>query len=247
MKVLGIDVGGSGIKGAPVNLQTGELIAERYRLATPQPSVPDAISDVVAEITEHFAWKGPLGCTFPAVIKKGVAYTAANVDKSWLGTNIEELITTKTGNPALLLNDADAAGLAEMQFGAGKGREGVVIMLTFGTGIGTAIFIDGKLLPNTEFGHLEIRCKEAEHQAAARIRKEESLGWKRWVERVNEYLQRMENLFWPDLFIFGGGVSQKQKKFFHLLKTRTEIVPAQLQNQAGIIGAALAAGKHFKR
>jgi polyphosphate glucokinase len=247
MKILGIDIGGSGIKGAPVDIKTGELVTDRCRIPTPQPSTPAAVSEVVAQLAAQFDWKGPMGCTFPAVIKQGIAYTAANVDKLWLGTNIEKLITATTGNPVLLLNDADAAGIAEMEFGAGKGRGGVIIMLTFGTGIGSAIFVDGKLLPNTEFGHLEIRCKEAEHRASARLRKEEELSWERWTERVNEFLQRMENLFWPDLFIFGGGVSQRQKKFFPLLQTRTEIVPALLRNRAGIIGAAIAAGKHFNR
>lgn len=245
MEILGIDIGGSGIKGAPVNIEIGELTAERHRIPTPQPSVPEAVAEVVAEIVQHFNWQGPIGCTFPAVIKNGVAYSAANVDPSWIGTNGEELIKTKTNCPVLLLNDADAAGIAEMEYGAGKGRDGVVIMHTFGTGIGSAIFVDGLLVPNTEFGHMEIRGKEAEHRASSRNRSEEGLNWKTWALRVNEFLGRMEALFWPDLFIIGGGVSRKHEKFLHLLENRAEIVPAQMLNQAGIIGAAIAAGKHF--
>jgi len=246
MEILGIDIGGSGIKGAPVNIESGELMAERHRIPTPQPTTPDAVSDVVAEIVQHFNWQGPIGCAFPAVIKNGVAYTAANVDQSWIGTNVEQLFETKTGCPVFLLNDADAAGFAEMELGAGKGRNGVVIMHTFGTGIGSAIFVNGHIVPNTEFGRLEIRCKEAEQRASANNRTEEGLKWKAWAWRVNEFLARMEALFWPDLFIIGGGVSRKHEKFFPLLKTRAEILPAQMLNQAGIIGAAIAAGKHFE-
>jgi polyphosphate glucokinase len=245
MEILGIDIGGSGIKGAPVNVETGELTAERHRIETPQPSRPDAVADVVAEIVQHFNWQGPMGCTFPAVIKKGIVCTAANVDKSWPGTNGEALIQAKTGNPVLLLNDADAAGIAEMTFGAGKGHEGVVIIHTLGTGIGSAIFFEGRLLPNTEFGHMEIRGQEAEHRASARNRTDEGLKWKTWAWRVNEFLARMDALFWPDLFILGGGISRKHDKFLHLLETRAEIVPAKMLNQAGIIGAAIAAGKYF--
>jgi polyphosphate glucokinase len=243
MEILGIDIGGSGIKGAPVNIETGELTAERHRIPTPQPSAPDAVASVVAQIAQHFNWQGAIGCTFPAVIKNGIVRTAANVDSSWVDTNGEQLISAKTGNSVLLLNDADAAAIAEMEFGAGKGRSGVVIMHTFGTGIGSAIFVNGQLLPNTEFGHMEIRCKEAEHRASSRNRTEEDLKWQTWAIRVNEFLGRMEALFWPDLFIIGGGVSRKHDKFLHMLNTRAEIVPAQMRNQAGIIGAAVAAAK----
>lgn len=245
MEILGIDIGGSGIKGAPVNINIGELLVERHRIETPQPSTPEAVIDAVAQMTQYFNWQGPLGCTFPAVIKQGVIHTAANVDQSWRGIEGETLIAARTGCPTLLLNDADAAGIAEMEFGAGRGHQGVVIILTFGTGIGSAIFVEGQLLPNTEFGHLEIRGKEAEHRAAARIRKEEDLSWKAWAQQVNEFLERMEALFWPDVFIIGGGVSRKHEKFLHLLHTRAEIVPAHFRNQAGIIGAAIAAGKQF--
>lgn len=246
MEILGIDIGGSGIKGAPVNIETGELTTERHRIITPLPATPDAVADVVADIVRHFNWQEqPIGCTFPAVIKNGVVHTAANVDQSWIGTNGEQVLNAKTGCPVFLLNDADAAGFAEMEFGAGKGRSGVVIMHTFGTGIGSAIFVDGRLVPNTEFGRLEIRCKEAEQRASARNRTDENLRWKTWALRVNEFLARMDALFWPDLFIIGGGVSRKSDKFLSLLETRAEILPAQMLNQAGIIGAAIAAGKHF--
>ncbi len=246
MEILGIDIGGSGIKGAPVNIETGELTAERHRIPTPQPTTPEAVGNVVTEITQHFNWHGQIGCAFPAVIKNGIAYTAANVDQTWIGTNVEQLLDEKTGCSTFLLNDADAAGFAEMELGAGKGHKGVVIMHTFGTGIGSVIFVNGQIVPNTEFGRLEIRCKEAEQRASARSRTEEDLKWKTWALRVNEFLARMEALFWPDLFIIGGGVSRKHENFLPLLQTRAEIVPAQMLNQAGIIGAAIAAGKHFK-
>jgi len=241
MQVLGIDIGGSGIKGAPVDVKKGVLAAERHRIPTPQPSEPDAVGDAVAKIVKHFRWKGPIGCTFPAVIKKGIVYTAANVDKSWIGVNGRKLLKKKTGCPVVLINDADAAGIAEMQFGAGKGRMGVVFILTFGTGIGSAVFVNGALLPNTELGHIEMNGAEAEHQAADLIRKREKLNWHEWAARVNEYLALLESLFSPDLFILGGGVSKKHHKYLSLLSAQAEIVPAQLLNDAGIVGAALAA------
>lgn len=241
MEILGIDIGGSGIKGAPVDIEKGVMLTERQRLDTPQPSVPETVGDVVAEIARRFNWRGPIGCTFPAVIKHGVAYSAANVDKSWIGFNGQQLFEQKTGCPVLLLNDADAAGIAEMEFGAGKGEPGVVIMLTFGTGIGSAIFVDGRLVPNTEFGHMEIRGKDAEDRASDRIRAEKDLNWEKWARRVNEFLDRMELLFSPDLFIIGGGVSKKHDKFLPLLQTQAKVVPAQMLNEAGIIGAAMAA------
>lgn len=247
MTFLGIDIGGSGIKGAPVDTAKGELVADRFRIPTPQPSVPAAVADVVAQIVKHFEWRGPVGCTFPAVIKNGVAHSAANVDKRWIGTNGQQLIEQKTGCPVLLLNDADAAGFAEMQYGAGRGHKGVVIMLTLGTGIGSAIFVDGKLVPNTEFGHMEIRGKDAEDRASDRIRKDEDLSWKKWARRVNEFLARMEALFSPDLFIVGGGVSKKHDRWLSYINTQAEIVPAQSLNEAGIIGAALAARLHFEQ
>ena len=240
MKILGIDIGGTGIKGAPVDTTKGELLAERHRIPTPSPSRPEAVADVVAEIAEHFKWKSAIGCTFPAIVKGGVVYSAANVDKGWIGANGKELFEQKTNCAVTLVNDADAAGIAEMQFGAGKDQPGVVIMLTFGTGIGSAIFINGTLLPNTELGHLEIRGKDAEHRASDHVRQERELTWPKWAERVDEYLQRLEYLFSPDLFIVGGGVSKKHDKFLPLLNTRAPIIPAQLLNDAGIVGAAMA-------
>lgn len=241
MTFLGIDIGGSGIKGAPVDVERGEMLTERYRIPTPQPSLPEAVADVVAQIVRHFDWSGPVGCTFPAVIKNGVAWSAANVDKSWIGTDGQALFEQKTGCAVVVLNDADAAGLAEMRYGAGRGRGGLVMMLTFGTGIGSALFLDGRLVPNTELGHLEIRGKDAEHRASDAVRTRKKLSWKEWALAVNEYLGVLEMLFSPDLFIIGGGVSKKHAKFFPLLSTRAEIVAAQLFNNAGIVGAALAA------
>jgi polyphosphate glucokinase len=246
MEILGIDIGGSGIKGAPVDVKKGVLVAERYRIDTPQPSTPDAVAGTVAVIAEHFRWKGPIGCTFPSVVKRGVVYTAANVDESWIGVNGTKLLRKKTGCPVLLINDADAAGMAEMKFGAGRKRKGVVLLLTFGTGIGSAVFVDGSLMPNTELGHIELMCGprggvEAEEYASDRIRKGEQLRWSDWAARVNEYLAVLESLFSPDLFILGGGVSRKHKKYLSLLDTRAEVLPAQLLNEAGIVGAALAA------
>src|SRR4051794_9778447 len=221
MNILGIDIGGSGIKGAPVDTDRGELTAEYFRIPTPQPSTPDAVGDVVAALAQHFAWRGPIGCTFPAVIKDGVAYSAANVDHAWIGTNGQALFQQKTGCPVLLLNDADAAGIAEDKFGAGKGHQGVIMLLTFGTGIGSALICDGRLVPNTELGHMEICGKEAEHRASDHVREKKNLSWKKWAAAVNEYLQRMEALFSPNLFIIGGGVSKKHAKFLPLLTVRT--------------------------
>ena len=241
MVIMGIDIGGSGIKGAPVDVDKGEFLAERQRLDTPQPSTPAAVAETVVRLIKQFDWQGPIGCTFPAVVQHGVVRTAANVDQAWVGTDGEALFRAATGYPVRVVNDADAAGIAEMTFGAGKGRKGVVILLTFGTGIGSAIFIDGILLPNTEFGHVELRGKDAEHRAAARIKTEKDLSWKEWSARVDEYLQYMEKLFSPDLFIIGGGVSKRFDKFAPYLHTQAEVIPAQLQNDAGIVGAAMAA------
>lgn len=245
MKILGIDIGGSGIKGAIVDVEKGEFVTERHRIETPQPSTPEAMAGVIKELVEHFAYNGPVGCTFPGVVQHGVIHTAANVDKSWVEVSAEELFGQVTGMPVHILNDADAAGVAEMRHGAGRDRDGVVIMLTFGTGIGSAIFTDGQLVPNTEFGHMKIRGKDAEHRASARIREEEDLSWKRWSKRVNEFLQMMDFLFSPDLFIIGGGVSKKFDKFAEYLAVNAELIPAQLRNDAGIIGAAMAAHEIF--
>jgi polyphosphate glucokinase len=241
MIILGIDIGGSGIKGAPVDTERGELTAEHYRIPTPEPSTPEAVGDVVAELARHFDWHGPIGCTFPAVIKDGVAYSAANVDERWIGTDGQALFQQKTGCPVLLLNDADAAGVAEVEFGAGKEHKGVILLLTFGTGIGSALICDGRLVPNTELGHMELRGKEAEHRASDHVREQKDLSWKKWAAAVDEYLLRLEALFSPSLFIVGGGVSRKHAKFLPLLTVRTPVVPAAMLNEAGMIGAALAA------
>lgn len=240
MTILGIDIGGTGIKGAPVDVETGALLEERFRLPTPQPALPNAVADVVGEIAKHFNYTGPAGITFPAVVKNGVTYTAANVHESWIGTDAGKLFSEHIGGQATVVNDADAAGIAEMRFGAGRDRNGVVIMLTLGTGIGSAVFLDGKLLPNTEFGHLKIRGKDAEKRASEKVREDKKLSWKEWADRISEYLQELEKLFSPDLFIIGGGVSKKADKFLPHITTRTEviIVPAQMRNDAGIIGAA---------
>jgi polyphosphate glucokinase len=241
MEILGIDIGGTGIKGAPVDTERGVLLADRHRIPTPQPATPDAVSDVVAEVAKYFEWSGAVGCTFPAVIKNGVAYSAANVDKTWNGADAEMKLQRKTGCRLLLLNDADAAGIAEMRFGAGKGHMGVVIMVTLGTGIGSALFFEGRLIPNTELGHIEIRGKDAERRASDHAREVKDLSWDKWAKYVDEYLDRLEALFSPDLFIIGGGVSKKHEKFVPMLNTRAQIVTAQLLNEAGIVGAALAA------
>jgi polyphosphate glucokinase len=240
LTLLGIDIGGTGIKGAPVDVETGQLVSERFRIDTPQPSLPNSVADVVEQIAAHFDYKGPAGVTFPAVVKHGVTYTAANVDSSWIGTDAGKLFSQHVGGPVTVVNDADAAGVAEVRFGAGKDRMGVVILLTLGTGIGSAIFLDGKLLPNTEFGHLMIRGKEAERRASEKARADKRLSWKQWSKRLSEFLNEMEKLFSPDLFIVGGGISKKADKFFPFLRTKTEvvIVPAQMRNEAGIIGAA---------
>ncbi len=247
MELLGLDIGGSGIKGATVETETGELTAERFRIDTPQPADPSAVVDALAEIVSHFNWTGrPLGCTFPGVVRQGVTLTAANMHGDWIGLDAAKLLSERTKSTVALLNDGDAAGMAEMELGAGKGVEGTVIMLTLGTGIGSAVFYQGRLLPNTEFGHMEIRGKEAEHRASAKVRKERGLSWQEWSLRLNEFLARMELLFTPDLFIIGGGVISKADKFLHLLQANAKIVPARFQNQAGIIGAALAVQKSLE-
>ncbi len=241
MDILGIDIGGSGIKGAPVDLNSGELLAERYRLKTPQPATPTAVAETVAAVAKYFAWQGPIGCGFPAALRQGVAMTAANIDKRWIGVDVSALFATATGCPVRALNDADAAGLAEMTFGAGRGRSGVVLIVTVGTGLGTALFTDGHLLPNTELGHIEMDGADAELQATDAARKREGLAWDAWAVRFNRYLQRLEVLLWPDLIILGGGASKKFPRFAAHLDISTEVIPAQLLNEAGVVGAALVA------
>ena len=241
MQVLGIDVGGSGIKGAPVDTDTGNLLAERIRIKTPQDAEPKPVADIVANIAKAFNWNGPIGIGFPAPIKAGVAMMAANISDKWIGTNADDLFTKTTGCDCTMINDADAAGLAEMKFGAGRNQMGTVIMLTLGTGIGTAIFYQGHLLPNTEFGHLDILGRDAEQRVSDAARQRDELTWKKYAKRLNRYLKEMEKLFWPDLFIVGGGISKESQRYLPLLRIRTPIIPAQLLNQAGIVGAALAA------
>ncbi|MBM7776306.1 polyphosphate glucokinase [Actinokineospora baliensis] len=241
---FGVDIGGSGIKGCEVDLEAGALAGERLRIPTPSPSSPEAVADVVAEIVERFGWSGPLGVTLPAVVKRGVAHSAANIDKAWIGTDAAALFAKRLGRPqgdVVVLNDADAAGIAEINYGRTDDREGVVVLLTFGTGIGSALFLDGQLVPNTEFGHLEIDGHDAETRAAASVKEEEDLSWEDWARRVSRYITGLENLIWPDLIIAGGGVSKKADKWLPLLDVRTKVVPAQLRNDAGIVGAAVAA------
>ena len=240
MQVLGIDIGGSGIKGAPVDVEKGEMLTERYRIPTPQPAKPKPVARTVSEIAKHFDWDGPIGCGFPAVVQHGITRTAANVHKKWIGTNAAALFSETTGCPVKVLNDADAAGLAEMAFGAGKGRDGVVLVVTIGTGLGTSLFTDGMLLPNTELGHIEIDCEDAELMASDAARQRDDLSWKKWAKRLDTYLTSLEALVWPDLIILGGGVSKKHKKFVPRLTVQAEIVIAESFNEAGIIGAALA-------
>jgi polyphosphate glucokinase len=242
---LGVDIGGSGVKGAPVDLDTGALAGERVRLPTPQPSTPDAVVKAVAEIVDSFGWTGPLGVTVPAVVTHGVTRTAANIDSSWIGAEAEALLRETTGRDVTLVNDADAAGYAEARFGAAREHHGTVLVTTLGTGIGTALIVDGRLIPNTELGHIEIDGVDAEHRASEAARDRENLSWEKWATRLQRYYRTLEKLFWPDLFVVGGGVSKKADKFLPLLDLSTPIVPAALRNQAGIVGAALlAAGNH---
>lgn len=238
MEVLGIDVGGSAVKGAPVDIKTGEVLAPRLRIATPEPPKPEDMAQIVAEIARHFSWNGPIGCGFPAALPQGIVLTAANIHKNWIGVDVASLFAEATGCPTKVINDADAAGIAEMWYGAGKGHDGVVMVITLGTGIGTALFTNGHLLPNTELGHLELNGRDAEQWASAAARKRDKLSWKRWAKRLNAYLNRLEEHFYPDLIIVGGGVSKRSEKFFPYLNLRAELVPAQFRNLAGIIGAA---------
>lgn len=242
MEILGIDIGGSGIKGTIVNVHKGRFVQERHRIPTPQPATPEAVADVVNEIVQHFEWKGAIGCTFPAIVRHGIVHSAANVDNSWIDTDAHRLFQRVTGCPVKIVNDADAAGIAEMKFGAGMGHHGVVMMLTFGTGIGSAIFVNGHLMPNTELGHLRLKGKhDAETKTSDAARERDDLSWEKWGKRVDKYLNHIEFLFSPDLIIFGGGVSKHHNRFFHYLHTKAKVVPAQLLNDAGIIGAAMAA------
>src|SRR5450759_2943589 len=242
MASFGIDIGGSGIKGAPVDLSTGTMISPRFRLPTPNEAKPKDVTEVVAQVVQYFNWKGKVGCGFPAVIRQGIALTAANVDHTWINTNVDQLFTEATQCPTKVINDADAAGLAEMAFGAGKGWDkGVVMLVTVGTGLGTSLFVDGRLFPNTELGHIQIRGKDAERRASDAARQHKDLSWEAWADKFNEYLQEIERLLYPDLIIIGGGASKEYNRFAGAIKIHAQIVPAQLLNNAGIVGAALAA------
>lgn len=239
--VLGIDIGGSGIKGAPVDLIAGDFATDRLRIATPQPSTPEAVADVVARIVDHFSdliGDSPVGITIPAVVTHGVVRLAANIDPSWVGTPAADLFAQRLGRPVVLVNDADAAGVAEAKFGVAKGNDGIVLLTTLGTGIGSALIHHGVLVPNTELGHLEIDGYDAEKRAAASIRTAENLSYAEYVPRLQRYYEVVEKLFWPDLLVVGGGVSKDADKFLPYLKLQTPIVPAALRNRAGIIGAA---------
>ena len=243
MKVLGIDIGGSALKGAPVDTKTGELLAERFRIETPHQVSPKDMAQIVADIAAHFRWKGKIGVGFPGVIQANVTWTAANLDKNFIGTDLGKLFGAASGCRVSVINDADAAGIAEMRFGAGKGHPGNVLLLTLGTGVGSAMFYRGILYPNTEFGHLIMDGVDAEKLVAASIRKEEDLSWHQWGKRLNRYLQMVEVALNPELIILGGGVSAKSDKFFKYLKVRAKLVPASFLNEAGIVGAAMAASE----
>ncbi|MBD8505370.1 ROK family protein [Hoyosella sp. G463] len=239
---LGVDVGGSGVKGALVDLATGELASERHRIDTPQPATPEAVAATITEIVDGFDWGGPVGVALPSVVKNGVTRTAANIDAAWIGLDARAVLSSALGGRSVtLLNDADAAGLAEQQLGAGRDARGLVMMLTFGTGIGSALLYNGVLVPNTELGHLEVGGAEAEHRAAASVRERTKMSWAEWSVEVTAVLRAYEALFAPDLFIVGGGVSKKAHKWLPLVEVATPIVPAELRNTAGIVGAALAA------
>jgi polyphosphate glucokinase len=240
MHALGVDIGGTGIKAAPVDVAAGKLLADRQKIDTPQPSTPDAVAEVVTKLAKAFSWTGPVGITFPGVVVNGTTRSAANMDHAWIGLDARGLLAKATGLDVSVLNDADAAGMAEMAFGAGKGVKGTVLMLTLGTGIGSALFIDGILVPNTEFGHIEIQGKDAEKRASEHAREIHDMSWGKWAGRVDEYLQRMEALLSPGLIIIGGGISKQSDKFVPLLTgIQARIVPAAMLNDAGIVGAAM--------
>jgi polyphosphate glucokinase len=239
---FGVDVGGSGIKGAPVDLDRGVLAAERVRVETPQPATPEAVCDVVQQVLEQGgAPDATFGLTLPAVVTSGTARTAANIDPSWIDTDVRALVRARTGRDVVVVNDADAAGYAEMRFGAARGVSGTVLLLTLGTGIGSALVRDGALVPNTELGHLELDGYDAETRASDAARKREDLSWEQWAERLTRYVRHVDRLLWPDLVVLGGGVSKKSDRWLHLLDVRPPVRPAELLNDAGIVGAALLA------
>lgn len=244
MKALGIDIGGSGVKGAVVDLKKGVFATDRLRIETPQPATPDAVGEVVGQICRHFEWDGLIGVTFPGVVRHGEILTAANLDAGWIGTVGSDVFGRATGCPVTVLNDADAAGLAEVAYGIEATDHGVVLLLTFGTGIGSALIHNGGLVPNTELGHLQLRGDDAEKYAASSARDRLELSYEDWADRVSEYLEIVENLLWPDLLIMGGGISKHADEWLHLTRSRAPAVPAKLQNKAGIIGAALQASRY---
>jgi polyphosphate glucokinase len=239
--LIGVDVGGSGVKGAPVDTSAGVLTEERLRIPTPHPATPAAVAETVRAVVDHFAAVGPIGVTLPGVIRSGVVCTAANIDESWLGTDVTALMSATTGRDATVLNDADAAGLAEVEYGAGRGVAGVVLMLTLGTGIGSALFVDGTLVPNTELGHLHLHGGDAEDYAASSVKEEQELSWKHYAHRLEQYIHLVEGLLWPDLIIIGGGISKKSERFLPLISSSAPLMPAELHNNSGIVGAAMAA------
>lgn len=241
MDVLGIDIGGTGIKAAIVDTKTGELKTPRYRVETPHPATPDAVIIKIQQIVKKFKWNDIIGIGFPAAVKHDVVKTASNIDKRWIGLNAAIEIEKATKCPTHLLNDVDAAGYAEMHFGAGKGNNNNVIVIAVGTGIGTALFSEGTLFANTELGFIRVKGIPGEHYAANSVREREDLSWKEWGKRLNRYLNRIESLFYPDLIILGGGISKKFDRFSKYIELECEIIPAEMKNNAGIIGAALAA------
>ena len=245
MDILGIDIGGSGIKGAVVNTSTGELTTERFRVDTPQPATPEAVGKAIAKVAENFNWKGSIGVTFPAIIRHNVAYSAANVHDDWIGTDVGEVVKKHTGCESVhVVNDADAAGIAEQHFGGGKNFDGTVFLITVGTGLGTALMINGKLVPNTELGHMILpEHGHAESYCSDAARKRHDLKWKAWAKRFDDYLKHLEHMFSPEVFVIGGGVSKKPEKFIDHLTVDTPVKMAELKNLAGIIGAAVVAAE----
>lgn len=237
---FGVDIGGSGIKGGIVDMDTGELVGERFKVPTPQPSTPGACASAVREVIGHFGWDGPVGITVPAVVTNGTVRSAANIDAGWVGTDANELFTSTLDRPVTVLNDADAAGLAEDRYGAGRDFDGVILLLTLGTGIGSALIYRGTLVPNTEFGHIEVEGKEAEHRAASSVKDRRGWSYEKWAGQVSRVFREYEKLLWPDLIIVGGGVSRKADKWVPLLEVKTPVIPAKLLNTAGIVGAAMA-------
>lgn len=247
MKILGIDIGGTGIKGAIVDTKKGELITERFRIPTPQPATPDAVLDAVTQIVNEFDWKGPIGCGFPSPIRHEIIKKASNMHQSWVGVNASERIEKVTGCPTHMVNDADAAGLCEVKFGAAKNEKGVVMMITCGTGVGSGLFIKKKLVPNTEFGFIHVDGTKAEYYCSKSAKEKENLDWETWGNRLNKYLQRLEELFWPDLFVIGGSISKQFNEYESFLKLDSKVVPAESRNHAGIIGAALSAKQSISK